>query len=223
MGYMMFKKFKLLKIAALSLAIALPSTVASAATLFLTGGNDVNLPNNFTESAAAGSGLSIGDTVKAFDSNSGPGAGLGLTSASWIRFDYLGSEAAFTNEAIELAGFGVLFDNKTATPGVTSVTVALSPGAFSLLPFKFTTSGNGGKEAVNGNIENPLSIAYSPASNDGTSFIALFGDGAGDADYEDLVVRISVVPLPPAVVLFGAALAGLGWLGRRRKGSSFTS
>ncbi|GEM_PF-1624303 len=36
-------------------------------------------------------------------------------------------------------------------------------------------------------------------------------------------VQISVVPLPPAVVLFGAALAGLGWLGRRRKGSSFTS
>ena len=36
-------------------------------------------------------------------------------------------------------------------------------------------------------------------------------------------VRISAVPLPPAVMLFGAALAGLGWLGRRRKGSSFTS
>ncbi len=30
-------------------------------------------------------------------------------------------------------------------------------------------------------------------------------------------VRISAVPLPPAVLLFGAALAGLGWVGRRRK------
>lgn len=36
-------------------------------------------------------------------------------------------------------------------------------------------------------------------------------------------VRISAVPLPPAMLLFGAALAGLGWLGRRRKAASFTA
>ena len=31
------------------------------------------------------------------------------------------------------------------------------------------------------------------------------------------LAQVSVVPLPPAAFLFAAALAGLGWLGRRRK------
>jgi len=31
------------------------------------------------------------------------------------------------------------------------------------------------------------------------------------------LANVTAVPLPPAVVLFGAALIGLGWLGRRRK------
>ena len=36
-------------------------------------------------------------------------------------------------------------------------------------------------------------------------------------------VRISAVPLPTSVVMFGAALLGLGWLGRRRKKSALAS
>jgi hypothetical protein len=32
-------------------------------------------------------------------------------------------------------------------------------------------------------------------------------------------ITVSAVPLPPALLLFGAALAGLGWIGRRRKQS----
>ncbi|MCG8492780.1 MAG: VPLPA-CTERM sorting domain-containing protein, partial [Sneathiellales bacterium] len=54
--------------------------------------------------------------------------------------------------------------------------------------------------------------------------MAFWADGKDDTlgGYLD-EVRISAVPLPPAVLLFGAALAGLGWLGRRRKASSLTS
>ncbi len=33
-------------------------------------------------------------------------------------------------------------------------------------------------------------------------------------------VKISAVPLPPAMLLFGAAMVGLGWVGRRRKTSA---
>lgn len=54
--------------------------------------------------------------------------------------------------------------------------------------------------------------------------MAFWADGKDDTlgGYLD-DVRISAVPLPPAMLLFGAALAGLGWLGRRRKSASFTA
>ncbi len=213
----MIEKVKWVKILALSIAIILPSTMASAATLSLTGGtSDVVLPDNFSELELSSSGLQAGvDTVTTYDSTN-TNQGLVLSDTATIRFDYLGEEADFLNKAIELAGLGVLFDNQTSIAGVSSVTVELTPGAFGLLPFKFTTSGGGGQEAANGNIENPLSMAFSQISEDGKSVIALFGDGAGDHDFDDMAIRISVVPLPPAVLLFGGALLGLGWLGRRK-------
>ena len=40
------------------------------------------------------------------------------------------------------------------------------------------------------------------------------------ANFQLARIEITAVPLPPAVVLFGAALAGLGWLGRRRKSAT---
>jgi uncharacterized protein (TIGR03382 family) len=33
-------------------------------------------------------------------------------------------------------------------------------------------------------------------------------------------VNLTTTPLPPALILFGTALAGLGWLGRRRRAAS---
>ncbi len=210
---------KLIKIAAFALAMSLPSFTAHAATLSLIGGaSDVILPANFSGvSHLSLTGLQAGvDKVTAFDS-SHINQGLTLSETATIRFDYLGKEAGYINKAIELAGFGELFSTDTAVAGVSSMTLTLSPGAFNLLPFKFTTSGGGGQEAVNGNIDNPLAIAFSQISSDGKSVIALFGDGAGDHDYDDMAIRISVVPLPPALALFGGALLGLGWLGRKRK------
>ncbi len=210
---------KLLTITAFALAVILPSISAQAATLSLIGGTSgVTLPANFSGvSHLSLTGLQAGvDKVTTFD-NSNVNQGLRLSETATIRFDYLGKEAGYINKAIELAGFGELFSTDTAVAGVSSMTLTLSPGAFDLLPFKFTTSGGGGREAVNGNIDNPLSIAFSQISNDGRSVIALFGDGAGDHDYDDMAIRISVVPLPPALVLFGGALLGLGWLGRKRK------
>jgi hypothetical protein len=53
---------------------------------------------------------------------------------------------------------------------------------------------------------------------------AVYGMGYDDtfaADYSSAVVgtymvRVSMIPVPAAVWLFGSALAGLGWLGRRQ-------
>ena len=62
-----------------------------------------------------------------------------------------------------------------------------------------------------------LSLAVAMISP--SSAYLMFGDGFGDADYDDMVVRVDVsaVPLPAAVWLFGTALIGLVGLGKRRK------
>ncbi|MBE7636392.1 hypothetical protein GUA87_06010 [Sneathiella sp. P13V-1] len=210
---------KLIKAAFVGLALmVLPTAAAQSATLSLVGGtSNVTLPANFSGNPQlALTGLQAGvDQVTVFNSSNAANEGLALSGPATIRFDYLGTEAGYTNKAIELEGFGVLFNNKTSTPGQ-SVTVTLSPNANGLLPFKFSTSGGGNPaDAENGNITNPLAIAFTDIVNN--SVIALFGDGAGDQDYDDMAIRISVVPLPPALVLFGAALFGLGWLGKRKK------
>ena len=54
----------------------------------------------------------------------------------------------------------------------------------------------------------------------GDGSIVLWLDDSGgnvDADYDDMVIRISEVPLPPALLLFGSALVGMNWLRRRRQ------
>lgn len=43
------------------------------------------------------------------------------------------------------------------------------------------------------------------------------------ANFELARIEISVVPLPPAFAVFGAALLGLGWLGRRRKKAALSA
>lgn len=52
----------------------------------------------------------------------------------------------------------------------------------------------------------------------GTYTLEFWASGAEDTlgGYIDNV-QISAVPLPPAVLLFGAAMMGLGWVSRRRK------
>ncbi|MFT6556631.1 hypothetical protein [Sneathiella sp.] len=208
---------QLIKIIAISIALLTPMA-AHAATLSLVGGQSgVTLPSNFSGASHLQlTGLQANvDQVTVFNSTN-TNEGLALSGPATVRFDYLGKEAGYINKAIELAGFGILFSTDSDLPGTSSVTVSLTPNANGLLPFKFTTSGGGGQEAENGNIDNPLAIAFSALSNDGRSIIALFGDGAGDHDFDDMAIRISVVPLPPALLLFGGALLGLGWLGRRK-------
>ena len=205
---------KIVSVILVSLVAVFSVTVANAATLSLVGGTNENLPGNFSEAPLSLTGLQVGDAVTTFNSSNTALEGLALSGTTTIRFEYLGKEAGYTNRAIELGGFGILFDTTTSGLG-SSVTITLSPDANGLLPFKFSTSGGGTPaDAENGNITNPLAIAFSAITNN--SVIALFGDGAGDHDYDDMAIRISVVPLPPALLLFAGALFGLGWVGRKR-------
>src|SRR5262245_34774024 len=60
----------------------------------------------------------------------------------------------------------------------------------------------------------PLSaVALSLAT--GVYYIQVVGTQIGN-----YTLQVTATPLPPALILFGTALAGLGWLGRRRRAAS---
>ncbi len=59
-----------------------------------------------------------------------------------------------------------------------------------------------------------------------TNFGSLISGQTFDLRYNNVdfyLATVSAVPLPSSVLLFGAALVGLGWLGHRRKRSALTS
>ncbi|MBE7637101.1 hypothetical protein GUA87_09625 [Sneathiella sp. P13V-1] len=216
-------------VGALSLGAA---TIASAATLSVSGGSNATLGSNFDLNATTG--LSNGDSVKLFDGtwfngvpNTDPG-GLVLDGApAQLKFEYLGSEAGDENRTIFTQGTDeILFNNKTSSVGDSVIKTVNANG---LVPFAFENDNGrlcfifcidlGEDQAPNtGDIDWGLSLAFYQV-NPG-EVIALFGDGSGDADFDDMAIRISVVPLPPAVALFAGALFGLGWLSRRRKAAA---
>lgn len=202
--------------AAVAAAAFVGAVSVQAATLSIVGGYTATLNNDF--SLVGSTGLAIGTEVVAFNSNNdGPNTGLYLTGATTdVTFEYLGSEAANYNRSYEYDGGGnnFLFSNSgNWAVGATEIVSFVEEG---IMEFYFKTINN--RSANNsGNIASGLTLAFFQES--AGSVIALFGDGAGDSDYDDLAVRISVtaVPLPPAALLFGGAMIGLGWLSRRRK------
>jgi hypothetical protein len=223
---------KLVQLTAIA-AVSLFATVSvHAASLSVVGGTTKTLPSSFDLGPTTG--LTKNSTqVQVFDSiwfngvnNTNGSNGLQLSSApTKLRFEYLGSEAADNNSVgITQGSNNVLFNNKTSSVGQTADVTVNSAGA---VPFYFQNNDKKiciffcfPADATASNSDGitylfPLSMAF--FQENAGSVIALFGDGAGDSDFDDLAVRISVVPLPPAIALFGAALFGMGWLSRRRK------
>ena len=202
-----------LKLIGLALAGAMfVAGPASAMVLSVSGGTPDSIPANFNPTGFPG-GVSTGDGITVFDNGNAGSGGLSLSSNATLRFEFLGSEAAFTN----VFNFGGdLFSTATAAVGDV-VTVAATGG---VVPFSFLGGGSGGTATNGGPIDAPLLIAF--ADLGGNSFLAMFNDGGGpDADFDDLVVKVSVsqVPLPPAIWLLMSAVLGLVSFSRiRRKG-----
>jgi hypothetical protein len=220
------------------IAVTDTSNKAEAATLSIVGGTVGGaLPSNFNPAGwPSPNGVDDGSPITVFDSSNdevgetGYGGLYVSPTSVTLRFTYLGKEAGNTNEA--QIGFNnqVLFNTTNASVG-DSVDVSFGAGDIAgdpgLVPFLFQTlseyTGGVVKTAVNGGLINdPLSIAFSAVF--GNTVYAFFGDGYGDHDFDDMTIAISVVPIPPALLMFASGLAGLGLLARRhaRRGRADT-
>ncbi len=225
-------KARLFKRALAGLALAATMTTAAAAATFnITGGTASVLPATYNPSCNGCTAPAVGDPITVFSGSTGGsiGGGLGISSAATLRFTFIGKEAGAMNALFSIGGATL-----TNTGGFnTTFTVYQTVAGF--LNFLFQTQEGGLWDDINGNgvgndqlgISNGgttqfggLSMAFSSIFNQGKSVYAFFGDGRGDVDFDDMVVRIDVVPLPATALLMFGALGGLGALRARRKKAS---
>ena len=227
--------------ATLLVAIVVSSVAAdkaAAATLNLVGGTPYVLPSGpgsiFNPAGWNNTDINAGDTVYVFNAdNVSPTVGLFVSPQIVdVNFEYLGTEAGNENQALVSFNGTPLFDTFSDAPGGASVTMTFDAGGNpGLLPFLFETMGNAagtaGSYAANGGpITGGTEIAFSQVFTELVGGLyydyvyAFFEDWPDDHDFDDMVVKISLVapvPVPPALLLFGSGLAGLGFLARHRK------
>ena len=210
---------------------AMFASAASAATFSILDsgmsavGPNATLPAGFSLSSIYGAASPvIGDSITSFTANPTNG-GLYMDAASTLTFTFLGKEAGAQNAAFSSGGATM------TNQGPAGTTMTSSQGA-GFVNFMFQTTEGAGWEDINGNgvfgetfsianngpsLFSGLSLAYGVVFNNGRSVLAFFGDGRGDIDYDDMVVRIDAVPLPAAGLMLLGALGGLVAMRRRKK------
>jgi hypothetical protein len=148
-------------------------------------------------------------------------------SAVTLTFTFIGYEASWVDNFL-VNGVQV-FQNSTSAVGDTYV-VTVGAG---VLDFGFDTNVNGGGVSVSNLNPPPNSSDFvdmfygrcdksgASTADVGQSFCISPDDGGlgPDDNHDDLVVKVSAVPAvpePASIAIFGAAIAGLGLLRRRR-------
>jgi hypothetical protein len=224
---------KTLKLAAAAVAIAaaVNGAPAQAAHFTLVDGTAGAIPDASQTNDVA-SGLGLGAPLAGYF-----GAQVNLVGTSRLLVEFLGYEAGYRN-TFTLAGGGFSTETGDPTPGNDREIFATPPsfhtGPLSgLVPFVFGTSGGGSPAfAVNGSnptdaSEGPTgvnffaSFAGAPTATSGRSLMLFFDDNGAnnDDDHDDMVVRLTVapVPVPASLPLLLGALAGLAFLSRRKR------
>jgi len=209
------RQLKLGSITILSGLLMLASVTANASIFSLIGGTGGLLPDDWNPSPNT-TGLAIDDDITIFDSAD---EGIWLDGDADLVYTYIGKEAGSTNASSTSTSDRFFITGSTAPNTIFETT-----GSSGYLDFSFEGLGtccvdpgtftNGlGNSGANGGLSLAV-VMLNP-----TSLYLMFGDGFGDADYDDMVlkVEISAVPLPAAVWLFGTALIGLVGFSKRRK------
>lgn len=188
---------------AIAVAAALAAPGAQAAVFKVTGGEDFVLGKDYNPKPGSPD-VAPGATAIA-------NGALALGAKGHVTFSYVGTEAGYRN-TFWFDG-AQLFDNKAKDNP--AATFKLGPGA---VPFEFRTASPSAIVANGMTTGFYNSIAF--VQTGARTVYALFNDGAKvDRDYDDLVVRMDVkpVPLPAAAWLLLGGIAALGAASRRRR------
>lgn len=206
--------------------VAATASFASAATLNVVGGTSTVLPATYDPSCGGCTNPAVGDSVQAYTGLSFTG-GLMIDAPTTLRFTFVGKEAGAKNVALAQAGQQI---SNTSAIGTSVSYSQATPGK---VAFGFRTF-EAGWEDINGNnvtgeafriingagsTFSNLTLGLGTVFNGGKSVYAFFGDGRGDVDFDDMVIRIDAIPVPATALLLVTGLFGLGTVRRMKKAS----
>ncbi|WPL10830.1 MULTISPECIES: VPLPA-CTERM sorting domain-containing protein [Thiorhodovibrio] len=142
------------------------------------------------------------------------------SDVTWT-LEYLGKEASWNNEfnfsAVDGNSWKSIFTVQGSKVGATE---SIEGGSFG---FQFLADAGDKGSVSNAEGRDSAPYFWAQTYDEGNTLVLWFSDGGAgnDKDFDDMGVKISAkvssVPIPAALPLFMSALAGLGFVGFRRR------